>query len=285
MGTDQAAAHFGGGGGGGRPQTSFHSGGSPFGGGGGGVHMSDADAQAFFSQFFGHSDPFGGMQGGGGKPRMTTSFSSRPGGDMMFGGGMPGGMGMTPMGGSFGGGNSTPFGAFPQQQRPAPKRYDAIPVGTVVSLKGLVSQPERNGDRGQIADYDASYGRYTVALEDSDESLRVKPSNLLQHIHVKLDGIESQPNLNGQQGTIIAWDPHKERYNIYVMNLSKIVSMKPTNVILENGTVAVITGLSAKPELNGKFGTVKAWIQETNRYDVQLSAGQVVRVKVENVRV
>jgi hypothetical protein len=35
----------------------------------------------------------------------------------------------------------------------------------------------------------------------------------------------------------------------------------------------------------GKWGTVKNWIRETNKYDVQLSPQQVVRIKVENLRV
>jgi predicted transcriptional regulator len=216
MGEDQAAAHFGAGGGG----PHFRRSGGPS---GGGMHMSEEEARAFFSQFFGHSGPIG--------------------------------------------------------------RYDAIPNGTVVSLKGLVSRPERNGDRGEIADYDPTSCRYTVLLEDTDEKLKVKATNLLQHVHVDLQGIQNQPALNGQRGTIIAWDPHKERYNIYVMELSKVVSLKPSNVILENGTVAKIDGLSAEPELNGKFGTIMAWIQDSNRYEVQLSASHVVLIKAENVRV
>jgi hypothetical protein len=281
MGEDQASAHFAPGGGG--PRAHFTHGGVP---GGGGIHMSEAEAQQFFAQFFGHNDPFGGhttFGRSGGAPRMTSSFGgfqNDPFSSMMFNtGGMPGG----PMGGSFGGG--MPAGYQPPLQRPRVKRFDAIPNGTVVSLKGLLSHADRNGDRGEITDYDPSSGRYTVQLEDSDEMLRVKAANLLQHIHVTVQGLESQPALNGQKGTIIAFDDHKERYNIYVMNMSKVVSLKPTNVILENGTVAKITGLAAKPELNGKFGTIKAWIRETNRYDIQLSESQVVRIKVDNVRV
>jgi predicted transcriptional regulator len=307
MGDDAAAAagagsngqHFGHGGfpgGSGTTRVHFTQSGFPGGsGGGGGIHMSDAEAQQFFSQFFGHSDPFASSFG---HPRRSTGTSSHPrmtssvgggGGDpfsMMFNHGAG-----IPMGGSFGGmGANEPFQQQfqPQQQqqrRSTVKRFDAIPNGTVVSLKGLVSQPDRNGDRGEIVDYDATAKRYTVQLEDSDEKLRVKPDNLLQHIHVNLCNIESQPTLNGQQGTIIAWDGHKERYNIYVMNQSKVVSLKPSNVILEEGTVAQIVGLTAKPELNHRFGTIKAWIQDSNRYDVQLSESQVVRIKVDNVRV
>ena len=276
MGDDAAKAHFASGG------PHMRTSGFP-GGGGGGVHMSEEDAQRFFTQFFGHNDPFGGAGGGfggprhgGGGPRISTSFGGMPQGgggmdpfSMMFGGGMP--MGVA-------------GGGMPQR-RPAVKRYDAIPNGTVVSLKGLVGQPERNGDRGEITDYDSSTGRYTVVLEDTEEMLRVKPTNLLQHIHVTLQGIESQPALNGQRGTIIAWNEHNERYNIYVMNLSKVVSLKPANVILENASVGKIVNLTAKPELNGKFGTIKSWIRDSNRYEVQVSGSSVLRIKTDNIRV
>jgi hypothetical protein len=286
---------FPGGGGPGGTHTTHHftHGGFPGGGGGGGgIHMSDADAQQFFAQFFGHSDPFGSGLGGhpgrsvrnsGGHPRMTSSMGMGQQNDpfSMFsqvGGGMP-------MGGSFGG--HDPFQQQQQQsQRRYVKRYDAIPNGTPVSLKGLISQPERNGDRGEVIDYDATAKRYTVLLEDTDdEKLRVKPDNLLQHVHVRLHNIESQPTLNGQRGTIIAWDGKKERYNIYVMDLSRVVSLKPNNVILQEGTVAKIVNLTSKPELNQQFGTIKSFIPESSRYDVQLSEQQVVRIKLDNVRV
>lgn len=273
MGDEAGGAHFPGGGG-------FHGGGFPGGGsfhfsqGRPGGHMSPEDAQAFFTSFFGHDDPFGGFGGGGfGGPRM--SVRQDPFASMFAGGGMPGGMR-----GSFGG---MPMGGMPQRQRP--KRYDAIPNGTVVSLRELVSKPERNGDRGEIQDFDPATGRYTVVLEDSDEALRVKPNNLLQHVHVKLNGIESQPELNGARGTVIAWNSHKERYNIYVMDKSRVVSLKPTNVILDNGTVGMIVGLVSKPHLNGKYGTIKSWVRDANRYEVQISADQILRLKVENIRV
>ena len=255
-----------------------------FGGGGPGGHhnMSQEEADLLFSHFFGGSDPFGGSFGGSrGSPfggGGVDPFAS------MFGGGRPGGMGGMP--GGFGG---MPMGGgMPQQRqtrRPAMKRYDAIPPGTIVSLKGLQSRPERNGDRGEIAEYDEQTGRYLVFIEDEDEYLRVKPSNLLQHVHLRLHGIESQPYLNGKRGTIVAWSDHKERYNVHVMDIGKMVSAKPNNVVLENGTVAMICGLQSKPELNGRYGTIKNFSQETGRYDVQLSADQILRLKLENVRV
>jgi hypothetical protein len=286
MGDDAAHQHFGGGGVGGMP-GGFHftTSGRPGGAGG----MSQQEAEAFFSSFFGHDDPFGGGFGGGfgGRPGMSFRMGGMPGGrqdpmSMMFGGGMP-------MGGSFGGspgmqgmGQGSPFGGMPTYQHP--KRYDAIPNGTIVSLVGLVNKPDRNGDRGEVVDYDPSARRYTVAIEDSDEVLRVKPDNLLQHVHVTVQNLQSKPELNGKRGTVIRFDEHTCRYNVFIMDTGKTVSLKPENVILGNGTVARIVGLQAKPELNGQYGTIKMWIRESNRYDVQLTADQIVRIKTEALR-
>lgn len=254
-------------------------GGMPFGfrpqghgGGGHQHHMSPEDAEMFFSQFFGGGgDPFGGSVGGGGQrggPR------GRVGGGSPFGsmGGHPG----------MGARGHPGFGARQPQEK---RYYGAIPAGTVVSLKGLVSKPERNGDRGEVQQYDPRSDRYVVVLEDTNEAMSVKPSNLLQHVHVKLHDLESRPDLNGQRGTILAWNASTERYNVYVIPLSKVIGMRSSNIVLDNDTVAQITGLVSKPELNGKWGTIKKWNQDSGRYDVQISAAQILRLKPENMQV
>ena len=259
--------------------------------GGGGVHhMSQEEAAEFFAHAFGGGDPFGGMFGGmGGMGGPGIRFQSSRGGGFggmggdpfmeMLGGGLGGmgGMGGMPSRGNMAG--------FRQQSMPtmATKQYDVIPNGTIVSLKGLVNAATHNGDRGVIKQYIPKSGRYVVELEDEDETLSVKPENLLQHVHVKIHDIQSQPELNNQTGTIITWCPNKGRYNIYIATLTKVVSLKPGNVILENGTVARVDGLTSKPEMNGKWGTIKGWVRESNKYDVQLSPSQIIRVKVENM--
>lgn len=277
----------------------FHGGGMPGGfhfggpGGGRGGGMSPQEAEFLFSQFFGGSDPFGtfgggGTRGGGPGIRINMGGGGRPGsrrGGDPFGGsfGMPGGM--SGMGGMPGGmGGMSGFGG-PSSLRQQPKRYDAIHPGTIVSLKGLVNRADRNGDRGEVVQYDPSSGRYIVQIEDSDETMKVKPFNLLQHVHVTLNGIQSQPGLNGQKGTILAWDPRKERYNVYIMSTSKVMSLKPSNVVLDDETVGQIVGLQAKPELNGKWGTIKKFNSQSGRYDVQISADQILRLKLENILV
>jgi hypothetical protein len=69
------------------------------------------------------------------------------------------------------------------------------------------------------------------------------------------------------------------------MEWRKSNNLLPLNVILEDGTVGMITGLQSKPELNGKFGTIKKFNSDSGRYDVQLSAEKILRLKLENIHV
>lgn len=273
------------------------------GGMGGGHGMTPEEAQRLFGSIFGGSDPFGGAGlFGGGMGGMPGGIHMNMGGGGMPGNGMGGMGGMDPISMMFGGGGGMPGmgmpgmggmagGGMPRSRpRPPPPvtRYDTIPRGTVVSLKGLVSAPERNGDQGVIQQYNPSNGRYIVLLGDEDEEqqqMSVKPSNLLQHVHVRIHDVKSQPELNGKTGTIVTWIASKERYNIHVMALNKVVSLRPANVVLDVGIVGQICGLNNKPELNGKWGTIKGWLRESNKYDVQTSPSQVIRIKVENLRV
>jgi len=280
-------------------------------GGGGMHHMSQEDAQNLFSTFFGSSDPFsstgGASIGGGGMPGISFSMGDIPGGTggEFMNGGIPVGIdpismmlqgGMASMGGipgmsSMGGvpgiasmrgmpGMASMIGIPPQ-----PKSYNSIPSGTVISLKGLVSASHRNGDRGVIQQFSSPSSRYIIQLEDSNETMSIKPSNLLQHSKVRIHDLKIQPELNGKTGFIIAYNESKERYNIYVAVLKKVFSLKSNNIVFDKGVVAQITGIKAKPELNGKWGTIITWSREANKYDMQLSAQQVVRVKMDNIKV
>jgi len=267
--------------------------GGSMGGGMGGPGMSFRSSMgrggpANFSSSFGSAgggmDPISMMLGGmGGMGPGMSMGSMGPGMSMgSMGPGMSmGGMGPGMSMGGMGPGMRSSMGS----SAPPAKRFDAIPNGTVVSLKGLVNASDRNGDRGVVKQYIPSTGRYVVELEDSDSTMSVKPSNLLQHVHVRIHNVESKPEFNGKTGTIITWCPSKERYNVYIIALKKVVSLKPNNVVLETGTVAQVTGLASKPELNGKWGTIKEWIRESGRYEVQLSPQQIIRVKMENMRV
>ncbi|KAL7549979.1 hypothetical protein ACHAWF_013236 [Thalassiosira exigua] len=252
------------------------------GGGGGAQHMSQEEAQQFFASAFGGSDPFGGMFGGmggmGGGPGIRFSSSAGGGGGDPFASFLGGGGSMrSGMGGSM----RQNMGSM--RSASTKKEYGVIPRGTIVSLKDLVNKAEYNGDRGVVKQYVPQTKRYVMELEDSEETLSIRPENMLQHVHVTIHDIQSQQELNGQTGTVITWCPNKGRYNIYVSSLKKVVGLKPGNVVLETGVVARVNGLESRPELNGKWGTIKQWIKDSNKYDVQLSGSQIIRVKVENM--
>ena len=263
-----------------------HHHGSPFGGG-----MSSAEAEQIFSHFFGGADPFGFGGGGFGGGRQSSPFGNiqfGPGMGMGMGGGNPfGGGGMRfshgGMPGGFSGGMpKTKPSTFYSRQRGSV--YNVIPEGTLVTLQNLVSASHLNGDRGNIKDYNESSGRYVVQLEDSDETMSVKPSNILQHARATVRNIESQPQFNGLSGNILAWNQHKERYSIHVPAINKVLSLKPVNVVLENGTVVRLI-VPTRSELNDKYGTIKSFNKENEKYDVQLSSQQIIRLKADNVRI
>eukprot|EP00538_Stauroneis_constricta_P011818 CAMPEP_0119563650 /NCGR_PEP_ID=MMETSP1352-20130426/24211_1 /TAXON_ID=265584 /ORGANISM="Stauroneis constricta, Strain CCMP1120" /LENGTH=364 /DNA_ID=CAMNT_0007612287 /DNA_START=147 /DNA_END=1241 /DNA_ORIENTATION=+ len=277
---------------GGMPGHHHHGFPGGFGGGGGGFgpggasHMSQADADRIFSHIFGGGDPFGGgfggagpqMRFGGGGPRGSVQMGGDPFSSMF------GGMHPSMSQGGFGGQPHFQTRQQRQQRHRQAKRYDTIPTGTMVSLRGLVNKPERNGDRGEISSYDPSSGRYVVVLEDTEETMKVKPANLLQHVHVNIHGLESRTDLNGAEATVLAWNPTNERFNVYISSVSQAMSLRPANLLLQKGTVGQIVGIKAKPELNGRWGTINSWDKTTQRYDVQLSADKVIRVKMDNIR-
>eukprot|EP01048_Picozoa_sp_COSAG05_P037000 COSAG05_NODE_16992_length_334_cov_0.821277_1_plen_111_part_11 len=102
----------------------------------------------------------GGMFGGG-----------MPGaGGGMFGGGMPGGGG-----GMFGGG--MPGTSGPASGGGHPDRFDRLPRGTTVKLRGLVGAAQHNGKVGQIRSFDPAKERYAVQLQ-SGENMAIKQDNV-----------------------------------------------------------------------------------------------------------
>jgi len=283
---------------GGGVSFSFGGGSGGDGSGGGGGGMSPEQAQFLFSQFFGGgggcmnggssstSDPFGGMMGGdmneGGHQR-----SRRGGGRSMPFGDLSNGMHNMHMGGgpdSFGMNKrrrTSPSSSHYQKQ----KQYQTIPMGTIVTLQGLISKPERNGDRGQIVQYDSNTGRYIIQIENTNETMKVKPTNLFQHdVLVTIHGLVNNAEWNGTKARVLMYKKQKERYTVYHTETKKVMSLKSSNIILTNGTVGKITGVKSKPELNDQWGTIKQFDTKSGRYDVQLSTDTIVRLKLNNVR-
>lgn len=264
-------------------------------GGSGGVSFQQADD--LFRQFFGGNDPFSvffdqdddhGPFGRGGMPGTRVNFQGMPGGF----GGMPGffefgglggkGGGMPGMAGMMGGMGKGGKGGG--RRVPAPPDH-AMRIGTVVTVRDLTKAQEHNGKTGKITSFDQSKERYEVELE-GETTLSLRPTNLTQQCTVQLTGIESQPTLNGQAGTVLSYGEQQGRYNIRLkQKLSSgrdVVGLEPGKVILEVGTRVVIQGLSSE-QFNGLMAVITELDQVALRYTVKCQNGKAIKIKLDNV--
>lgn len=93
--------------------------------------------------------------------------------------------------------------------------------------------------------------------------------------------LDRRPELNGQRGHVLSYQPGSARYLIQFQSIpanfitgnssATPVAIKPAN-LLQTGVKVKIHGLQTQPQLNGKVGTVGAYSQARNRYVVQLTA-------------
>lgn len=261
--------------------------------------MSFNHADDIFKTFFGGEDPFsmffgdeggGGRGFGGGGPRVVFRMGG-PGGrgggmggdmggmdgfpfgpGMMGGGGFPGGMG---------GGMGRKSGG---QARPPPPPPHAMPCGTRIVVRGLEKAQEHNDKTGTIAGWDANKSRYEVELEKGETTLSLRPANLTQLCRAKLVGIESSPELNGQDGDIFNY--RDGRYMVKLRtrlpNGRDTISLQPDKVILPVATRVVTCGLSNE-QFNDQMAKIVGIDEEALRYTVETQSGKQIKIKLNNV--
>ena len=123
-------------------------------------------------------------------------------------------------------------------------------------------------------------GRYIVRLADQ-QSLGVRPENVLQATGVEIFNLRERAELNGRNGRVVGEDG--ERYHVSVMG--NVFSLAPANVRLPRGAVVRITGLRTDSHWNGTLGTIIDCDRAAGRYVVSLLDGaQQLRVRLENAR-
>lgn len=199
--------------------------------------------------------------------------------------------------------------------------YNEMREGTPIVTQNLVNSAELNGRYGQIVRFDSSNGRYLVRLRPSSSSpsattVAIKPENLLQMIQVKVQGLQSQPYLNGLDGTIRSYSSERDRYVVRVayrdpevfnslpphMQLevslhppeTRDISVSSTNICIPVGTYVRLEGLEQRAQWNGRYGRIVKWVNNGDgnnegneaggRYEVRLSRQYAVLVKPQNVR-
>merc|ERR1719174_354461 len=189
-------------------------------------------------------------------------------------GGMPPGM--------FGGKGGMPGGMNGSSRRPA--RFDEIPTGTKVVIQGLQSAPQHNGKEGAVQGYDAASQRYTIELPDGEVALKTTRLTVVVD-NCRVTGITSKTELNGSRGRVVNYDPEKGRYTV-VLQSGAAISLAPANLILPEGTRAVVTGLQSESAavFNEKRGLIESYDAQAERYQVKVSDDKALKIKLENVR-
>eukprot|EP00300_Choanocystis_sp_HF-7_P037328 c53420_g1_i1.p1 GENE.c53420_g1_i1~~c53420_g1_i1.p1 ORF type:complete len:356 (+),score=67.05 c53420_g1_i1:53-1120(+) len=170
-----------------------------------------------------------------------------------------------------------------RQQQPTDHTPDTLPPHTPVRLINLPSHSRMNNMTGRVVRFLPAQQRYTVQIDHSDEQFSIRPVNLqLLDVAVCIDGLASEPSLNGKSGTVVGFNEDSGRYCVSVD--SKIVALKPQNVLIPEGCLVRVEGLASAAQHNGKIGLVAALHPTTGRYEIRFDDGSGIFVKPDNIR-
>jgi curved DNA-binding protein CbpA len=83
-----------------------------------------------------------------------------------------------------------------------------------VKMTGLESRKDLNGKTADILGWDAANERYTLSVFSSSERLALRPANIVAPTGtcVKVVGLESAKEHNGEQAKVESWDNTAKRY-------------------------------------------------------------------------
>ena len=135
----------------------------------------------------------------------------------------------------------------PDQSMAADRAHGTFTAGAKVVVTGLRTAPEMNGCSGVVKSYNATSGRYNVAVEGKPKLSALKPENLL--------------STSSQQG----------------------LAALPKTLRHERGDVVRVKGLVQRPEFNGQEASIIEWIGQRSRYEVKLQSGNSITVKPDNL--
>jgi len=186
--------------------------------------------------------------------------------------------GPTGAAGSSGGGRRRRSGssALGSEQQPPPH---ALPLGTVVGLRGLERASDHNGKVGRVKRFDRSRARYDVEVEGG-ETLSLRPQNLTQRCEIEISGLQSKPDLNGLTGSIASYDDRAGRYMVVVPGSGAAMALQRRNCILAPGVRICLCELS-NVKYNGQMAQICAVDRESERYTVQCQNGDEIKVKFD----
>jgi hypothetical protein len=138
-------------------------------------------------------------------------------------------------------------------------------INTFVTIAGLAARQDLNGKYGKVLSFDEGNGRYTVAINNTAQTVAIQPDNLQAVATFALDtfvtiaGLAARPN---------------SAANVKAFDMDTFVT---------------IAGLKARTNLNGKYGKVLGVNEEDkSRYDVEIKieglARETVAIKTDNLQ-
>ncbi|CAE8635335.1 unnamed protein product [Polarella glacialis] len=152
----------------------------------------------------------------------------------------------------------------PTRNAPASASSSQLAAGMRIRVIGLSSRPELNGREGTLLELDASVERWNVAMDDSS-GLCLRPANLdplMSHLPVAQSGTPS--------GSMAAQVP--------IRNPPASASSSQ----LAAGMRIRVIGLSSRPELNGREGTLELE-SSVGRWNVAMDDGSGLSLRPVNL--
>jgi nucleoredoxin len=166
---------------------------------------------------------------------------------------------------------------------PSASPSTVLPDGACVLVRGLKGAPENNGMQGTISSYDASKGRYVVEL--GERSLALRAANLLQLLEVRVRSGESSDEW--VDGMISDFHEASGECEIKIGDEKRCLRFGALDgPILKPGARLAVQGLQAESakQWNECIGEVLEFDEEANRYKVQVSSTQQLKIKPDNLR-
>lgn len=163
-----------------------------------------------------------------------------------------------------------------------------IPPNTLVTVRGLKSQPQHNGVVGKVVGASASMERVDVLLPGLEAPIALKPANITQHV----PGTQLLENDSGSTKSstccLIDFDDESQSYSLRMGDGSEegdVRHASADSIRLPPGTAVRVVGLTSDEgqKLNERFGRIVSFEEEAQRYAIEL--GDVQRkLKPVNVQ-
>jgi len=139
-----------------------------------------------------------------------------------------------------------------------------LQAGFCVLIRGLTARPDLNGRQGKLFEFDSDQGRWNVVMEDGS-GLSLRPSNL-DRVYAATDAMAKQPaDCSCAEGA-----PRKGNFEGAAAGLAR-------------GSRICIKGVRARPDLNGRHGTLHEFDVDQDRWNIVLDDGSGVALRTANL--